>query len=212
VTSVYAPSREHYAHLTYDTKKRWSSYWHQIDEALAVSPATVLVVGVGSGVVPACLRAGGLEVTTLDVVPELAPDVVADVRAIPAERGAFDVVLCCQVLEHLQFTAVPAAVAELARVARTRVVISLPRRGRYWQIAVRVPPLPLLTCGGVFPNRRRYRGDLEHCWELGPRAVRPRDFRLLLAKHLELERSYHVPDHPYHQFFVGRPSSTGTHA
>jgi hypothetical protein len=210
MTSMHAPGREHYSTLRYDTKKRWSSYWHQIDETLAVSPASALIVGVGSGLVPAYLGSHGVRVTTLDVVGELEPDIVGDVCAIPAEDDAFDVVLCCQVLEHLDYKAVPKALAELSRVARRRVVISLPRRGRYWELAIRIPPLPRFARGGVLPNRRRYRGDEEHCWELGSRAVPPREFRALLEEHLVLERSYHVPEHPYHEFFVASPRREST--
>jgi SAM-dependent methyltransferase len=203
--STHVPGLEHYTSLRYDTKRRWASYWHQIDETLAVSPRSVLIVGVGSGVVSTYLREAGVDVTTLDVVDELGPDLLADVRAIPAEAGAFDVVVCCQVLEHIEYAAVPAALAELARVARRRVVLSLPRRGRYWELTLRVPPLPRFSRAGVLPNRRPYRGDDEHRWELGPRAVPPRDFEALLAEHVTLERSYHVPEHPYHVFYVGTP-------
>lgn len=202
MNATHVPGREHYATLRYDTKKRWCSYWHQVDETLAVSPDSVLIVGVGSGLVPAYLRSLGIFVTTLDVVDELQPDVVADVRAIPVETAAFDVVVCCQVLEHLAYADVPAALSELGRVARTRVVISLPRRGRYWEVAIRIPPLPRFARGGVLPNRRRYRGDQEHYWELGPRAVPRRRFKQLLSDHFDLSRSYHVPEHPYHEFFI----------
>jgi SAM-dependent methyltransferase len=205
MSKAHVPGLEHYTSLRYDTKKRWASYWHQIDETLAVSPSSVLLVGVGSGVVPAYLRLLGIAVTTLDVVSDLEPDLVGDVRAIPAERAAFDVVICSQVLEHLVYSDVPTALAELARVARSRVVISLPRRGRYWELAVRIPPLPRLARSGVLPNRRRYGGDEEHHWELGRRAVPLRRFRRELAEHLILEHSYHVPEHPYHEFFVGSP-------
>jgi SAM-dependent methyltransferase len=212
VSTTHVPGLEHYTTLRYDTKKRWCSYWHQVEETLAVSPSSVLVVGVGSGVVAAYLRWLGVAVTTLDLVDELEPDLVADVRDIPAEADAFDVVLCCQVLEHLDFAEVPAALSELARVARACVVISLPRRGRYWELTVRIPPLPRFAWSGVLPNRRRYQGDDEHHWELGPRAVPKRRLEELLAEHLTELRSYHVREHPYHEFFVGSPRPEGGRA
>jgi SAM-dependent methyltransferase len=205
MSAMRVPGLEHYTTLRYDTKKRWSSYWHQVDETLAVSPTSVLIVGVGSGVVPAYLRSLGIAVTTLDVVADLEPDLVADVRAIPVDRDSFDVAVCCQVLEHVPYSDLPTSLAELARVARNLVVISLPRRGRYWEFAIRLPPLPRLAWSGVLPNRRRYRGDEEHHWELGPRAIPPSRFKELLAEHLTLQRSYHVPEHPYHEFFIGSP-------
>jgi hypothetical protein len=209
MSATHVPGREHYTTLRYDTKKRWCSYWHQVDETLAASPASVLIVGVGSGLVPSYLRSLGIEVTTLDVVDELKPDLLADVRAIPADTNAFDVAVCCQVLEHLEFAEVATALSELARVARARVVISIPRRGRYWELAIRIPPLPRLARAGVLPNRHRYRGDKEHHWELGPRAVPEHRFRQALAENFDLERAYHVPEHPYHEFFICTPRSEG---
>lgn len=199
------PSASHYVGLRYDTKRRWCSSWHQLDEVLARPPASVLIVGVGNGLVPDYLRNLGLEVTTLDVAGDLAPDVVGDVRSIPLDDDAVELVLCCQVLEHVPFDDVPTAVSELARVATSRAVISVPRRGRGWELVLRIPPLPRLDRHGVLPSRRRFVFDGEHCWELGTRTTPRRAFVEILEEHFVVERSFLVPEHLYHEFFVARP-------
>lgn len=52
--------------------------------------------------------------------------VVADVRDLPFPDGHVDTVMACEVLEHLDWPDVPKAVAEAQRVARARVLITIP--------------------------------------------------------------------------------------
>jgi SAM-dependent methyltransferase len=58
------------------------------------------------------------EYVGVDVVPNPHADVIAPVEELPFEDGAFDVVLCIQVLEHVDDPA--RAVRELARVCAPR--------------------------------------------------------------------------------------------
>lgn len=51
-----------------------------------------------------------------------------DIYNLDLGDGAYDVVMCCQVLEHLESPA--DAVAELARVARRKVLITVPYQER----------------------------------------------------------------------------------
>jgi SAM-dependent methyltransferase len=53
----------------------------------------------------------------------------ADGEALPFRDGAFDTVTCCHVLEHVQDA--EAAVRELRRVARRRLVVVVPRQREY---------------------------------------------------------------------------------
>ena len=63
----------------------------------------------------------GLQVTTLDPAPGMAPDVLAPAEHIPFADGAFDVVVCRIAPHH--FPDVEAAVREMARVARRLLLI-----------------------------------------------------------------------------------------
>ena len=127
---AYRPRRqvppEHYWSRAYNTKERTNSYWHQVDEVLGLKAATVLEVGPGGGLVTDWLRRAGLEVTTLDMDPELGADLLGSVTDVPAAARSFDAVLCCQVLEHLPFPDAERALRELARVARIGAVVSVP--------------------------------------------------------------------------------------
>ena len=67
------------------------------------------------------LREAGLEVVSLDPAPGMEPDVVARPRSCRSTTTSFDVVACRVAAHH--FEDVRAAVREMARVARDRVVV-----------------------------------------------------------------------------------------
>jgi SAM-dependent methyltransferase len=82
---------------------------------------TVLDVATGGGHVARRLREAGAQVVTVDVAPGMAPDVIAPADHLPFDDASFDAVACRIAAHH--FPDVLAAVHEMARVARHRVVI-----------------------------------------------------------------------------------------
>jgi ubiquinone/menaquinone biosynthesis C-methylase UbiE len=95
----------------------------------------VLEVGCGEGKLatrlirnaPAPARYLATDVSLDRLIPDLDPRIEtaeASAYALPYADASFDVVVCCEVLEHLDDPA--RGLAELARVARERVLISTP--------------------------------------------------------------------------------------
>jgi SAM-dependent methyltransferase len=82
---------------------------------------TVLDVATGGGHVARRLREAGAQVVTVDSAPGMEPDVIAPADHLPFADASFDVVTCRIAAHH--FPDVLAAVREMARVARNRVVI-----------------------------------------------------------------------------------------
>jgi SAM-dependent methyltransferase len=82
---------------------------------------TVLDVATGGGHVARRVREAGAEVVTTDVAPGMQPDVVAPADHLPFADASFDVVACRIAAHH--FPDALAALQEMARVARDRVVI-----------------------------------------------------------------------------------------
>ena len=89
--------------------------------AWAAGARTALDVATGGGHVARRLREAGLEVVTTDSAPGMRPDVVSRAESLPFADGAFDVVVCRTAAHH--FGDVRAAVREMARVSRDRVLI-----------------------------------------------------------------------------------------
>ncbi len=82
---------------------------------------TVLDVATGGGHVARRLREAGAQVVTVDAAPGMAPDVIAPADHLPFADSSFDAVACRIAAHH--FPDVLAALREMARVARDRVVI-----------------------------------------------------------------------------------------
>lgn len=96
---------------------------------------SVLDVGAGHGLLLEGLAArrglAGVGVEITDAKVEYARSRGVDLRRGDAAKlsfddGEFDAVFCCEVLEHLPFGIFEAACAELARVARSQVIVSVP--------------------------------------------------------------------------------------
>src|SRR5690606_11451906 len=64
-----------------------------------------------------------LDAITTELDPRIEP-ATASIYELPFASASFDVVVCCEVLEHLDEPA--RGLAEIARVARERVLISTP--------------------------------------------------------------------------------------
>lgn len=106
-----------YEFSKYVSKKRWLSYWYQLDEVLRLKPENVLEIGVGAGILKALLTHFGVKVTTVDIDPDLKPNHVAPVLDLPFDDKSFDVVVCFQVLEHIHYEDFIKALYEIQRVA-----------------------------------------------------------------------------------------------
>lgn len=81
----------------------------------------VLDVATGGGHVALRLREAGCSVVTVDPAPGMAPDVIAPAEHLPFADGSFDAVACRLAAHH--FHDVLGALREMARVARSRVVV-----------------------------------------------------------------------------------------
>jgi hypothetical protein len=171
----------------------------------------LLYVGVGSGFVPAYLRAQGIRVTTVDINPALRPDLLCDVtRLSQALQGrTFQGVMVCEVLEHLPFESFQRSLVELASVARERVFITLPVFSRFLfracgavKIGQREVPV-----GFWLPIPKRHL-PAEHAWELGStRETSRRNVRQLLESHFAHVRDFRLRVNPYHHAFDLVPKS-----
>jgi SAM-dependent methyltransferase len=82
---------------------------------------TALDVATGGGHVARRLREAGFSVVSCDPAPGMQPDVVCRAEALPFADSSFDVVACRIAAHH--FEDVPAAVREMARVARRLVLV-----------------------------------------------------------------------------------------
>lgn len=181
---------------------RWSSYYYQLREILVQKPARVLEVGVGDRVIGNYLKGRRVAYTSVDIAEDLSPDVVADVMTLPFDDGAFDVVCAFEVLEHLPFEQFERALAELARVSKRSVLISLPHFGPSIRLEFKVPFLPRIRFAWKVPVPKTHVFDGQHYWEIGKRGYSARRIRTVLRRRFFVKREFVPFENQYHHFFV----------
>lgn len=189
--------------MSYDTKERWMSYWYQIREILSLKPKNVLEVGIGTKVVSEYLKRVGVEVTTVDINPELNPDYVCSVTELSRINRKYDVVLCAQVLEHLPFPEFEKALDEIAKICRF-AVITLPYGAIDFSLICYLPRKGLKNIFSLkIPFPRKHSSN-EHYWEIGKREFPIVKIKEKILKCFEIKKEFYPHENMYHYFFILR--------
>jgi SAM-dependent methyltransferase len=176
-----------------------------------LKPGSILEIGIGNGFISKYLVERGFGITTMDVDRNLYPTLVGTVLSIPFSNSAFDVVACFQVLEHLPYEAFSENIAELCRVSRFYVLLSLPDVSTVWCLSVQIPHIEknhfaLKTVRILLPipsvSKRAHRFDGQHYWEIGKIDYSlKRIINDIEKTGLVVEETYRVFEWPYHRIF-----------
>ena len=196
---------DHYADLSYDSKERFISYWHQIKEIKKSGCSPILEVGVGNGFVSNYLKSRGLDITTVDIDKRLNPDVVGSILDLPFENNEFELITCFEVLEHLPYKQVPKTLQEMRRVASKKVIISIPDRTLTYKFLVKLPIVKLRSFMFSIPNllSKEHSFDGQHYWELGKKGYKVSAFKKLLTNEgFSIKSAYQIFEVPSHHFFI----------
>jgi len=122
--------------------------------------SSILDVGCGDGritncLVPRCSRVTGLERSEEALRHVKTEKILGSIDSLPFQDRSFDLVFCCEVLEHLPFTAYAKALAEIEKVATKYIIVTVPNNEDIGQALVTCP-----HCGCVFHpwgHLRRFR-------------------------------------------------------
>ncbi len=197
--------RDTYDFQRYSSSGRFVSYYHQLRCLLSRQPTSVLEAGVGDGVIGDYLRrTTTVAYKSLDVAEDLRPDLLGSVLAIPLPDHSVDIACAFEVLEHLPFEKFEPALREMARVARTHVIISLPHYGPAFKLAFKLPLLPAVSLAWKVPHPLPHHFDGQHYWEIGKRGYPPRRIRSILQRIGTVEEEFIPYESQYHHFFCIR--------
>lgn len=205
-TSCLQVDSLHYDFGRYVTPERWNSYWHQVNEALQDKPSKILIIGVGDNIVPAIIRTKGVDVKTFDYDPDLNSDYVGDIRDIASiiQNNSFDVVICCQVLEHLDFEFFEPIVQNLIKIANKKVILSVPyNHRRFFYLSMKLPKLASIMCEIAIPTFwHKWKFDGEHFWEVGTKGYQKKRIDQIISKIAPITKCYFASAFKYHLFYV----------
>lgn len=195
--------KKHYKFRNYCYPDRWASYWYQLSEIFDTHPDSVLEIGAGDYVVRNYIvHNTDISYKTLDIAADLKPDIVGDITSIPTPDESFDTVVAFEVLEHIPFDTVPKALAELARVSKKHVLISVPHFGPMIKFQFKIPFLKELRCAYKIPFLKKHVFNGQHYWEIGKKDFSLRTVRAVLGEEFEIKNTYIPFDNSYHRFFI----------
>ena len=206
---IQAANSSKYKERGYMSPRRWSSYAIQIREAMLMKPERILEIGPGNGIVSNVLKNMGFDVQTLDFDNRLGADYIAsitDEKFAKSMEGKFDVIIACQVLEHIRYEDFPKALRNM-RMMASSVILSLPHTelySRIFHLTLKIPGIRKFsnTWKLIYkPVKHEFNG--EHYWDMGtigfPVRKIKRDIR---AAGWRIEKNFLNPDNPYHYFFI----------
>ena len=196
--------------MGYVTKPRFASYWYQLKEVVSSKPAKVLEIGIGPRLVSSYLIQNNIDVVTIDLERNAKPHIVGSVLQLPLKEMTFDTVLCCEVLEHFPFKNLKACLQDIKRITQKKLILSVPDKTLTLSFLLRSSKRISWDFLLPFPFAFRRHNDRNvkgHFWEIGERGY-PYTRLLKEIEHagFSVDRTYRVPDHPYHRFFIASPA------
>jgi hypothetical protein len=175
----------------------------------------VVEIGPGRGVFAALFRQlSGAPVVTMDIDPTLKPNVIGSVFQMPFGDGAFDAAACFQMLEHLPFDRFVPALAEMRRVARIGLALSLPdcSYALTMRMGLRNPrkdglvaAMTVQPSGWALRRLKQVPNSAGHYWEIGRKGTPLGDVRRAIEQSgWRIDNEFRTAENAYHRFFVLR--------
>jgi predicted SAM-dependent methyltransferase len=197
-------SSSQYTTENYESKQRFISFWHQINEIQRLGVSSILEIGIGNGMVSTYIEQRGRRVYTLDIDIALEPQIVGSVESLPFAANSVDAIACYEVLEHLPFERFVPILREFHRVSRDHVIISLPDYERAYRFHIQLPRLGDVRLLIPVPRLRRpvHQFDGEHWWEIGKRGYALKTILAAIEESgFQVIETYRIFEHAYHHFF-----------
>lgn len=147
--------REVYNFETYCNKFRFATYHEQIRLCLGCKPKSILVIGPGDHIVPVVLQ---------HLLPKAIVDTF-DIRDGSTYKGdlreisnivtdKYDCILCCEVLEHIEFEYFEYIIEQLKNICNKSLIISVPKfNGKLcvyhkWEVGYKVAEKDIISIIG----------------------------------------------------------------
>lgn len=195
----------HYNFLKYENINRFASYYFQLKTVIEINPNNILEIGKGSGFFYREIKNQGYDIKIADFDASLNPDFVADVRDLPLNSDSFSCVCAFQILEHLPFEDFKKSVNELKRVSKEYLFISLPDKGRYLKLDLRLPKIGKIK---KLYSLTKFKQDIhifngEHYWEINKKGYDEKNIQdILVDDEWELVINNRLFENPNHRFYL----------
>ena len=210
--------------------KRLQSHLMQIYLALKINPEKILEIGIGNKLVSSTLK-NYCDVITADIDESLKPDFILDISNSKDfnqfNNNSFDLIIICEVLEHVPYANIDSIFESLRRITKKYVLISVPNQKNIYNLTlfkrgydnkIYAPYFRLLNLfietinrfGPVLAKihykmkkkKRKFKFNGEHYWELGIENYTVEKFENQIQKHFKVIKQGRIKENFYHHFFL----------
>ncbi len=196
----------HYCFSQYVDWRRWQSYYFQLKESIESDCDSFLLIGIGDGLIPNVLQKAGKIVDTFDYDEKLNPTYCGDIRNIDrVVKKKYDCIICCEVLEHIEYSCFERVVCQLAQICMKRCIISIPAKRIELAIYFDFSLLnQIKKIRFIIPKFwiKEHKFDGEHYWEVGTKKNPKKEIERYVLKYFKRIKSFHCPGNSYHWFII----------
>ena len=210
--------------------KSLHSHLMQIYLALKTNPKKILEIGIGNKLVSSILK-NYCEVITADIDKSLEPDHVLDISNSKDfdqfSDNSFDLIIICEVLEHVPYTNIESILKSLRRISQKYVLISVPNQKNIYNLSLLkkgyenklfTPFFGLLNLlikiinrlgmvlsdihYNLIKRKRKFEFKGGHYWELGIENYNLENFQNKIQKYFKIVKQGRLKENFYHHFFL----------
>lgn len=199
-----------YVNKKYMSMSRLQAYLEQFKLIGDSGTKKILEVGKGPGIFGSIVKSADYDYISVDHDINTRPHIVSDVTSLPLKDNSFDYVYCCQVLEHLTFDKFSKSISELCRIAKIKIIISLPDNRKYFRVSFHMPKLDFRKVITIPKTGKDITIEThgQHFWEIGDNryenCVSKNEVLNILkdSSNIKTVSNYRFYERPYQHFYV----------
>jgi hypothetical protein len=183
------------------------SMCYQLKHINSLKPMSVLEIGKGNGFVSSFLELSGMDVTTVDINPNLRPDIISSIHELPniLHEKKFDLVVCCEVLEHLEFKEFERCLIIFLNYSKN-LYLTLPQYRTWFGFSgfLRIPKKNIEINFGVHVKKqKKLDANHVHFWEVDfDNETSKENILKIIGEHYKSVESGSFKLNKYHEFFI----------
>lgn len=215
--------------ISWISYKTLQSHFMQIYLTIKLKAKDVLEIGVLRRIVTSILSQY-CNLTTLDFKEEFNPDLLIDITNLKQldtiENNAYDLILLCEVLEHIPYEKVDKILQILKKKTKKYIIISVPNQSIYVNLTffnssnsgilkrlkdyfnlffIKIGNLISKLDYIIRKKNKKFKVEgtfFPHYWELGIDKYDINSFKRLLEKYFIIIKEERLKHHSFHHFFV----------
>ncbi len=166
----------------------------------------ILEVGKGNGFVSDFFKKANFDFKTFDINENLNPDIVGNILELDTLIDFKpDLILCSEVLEHIEFDFFEKSLQILSLVSNKYIIITLPEFKKFFglNMQIRIPKLKVFSIPLFMKTRGNKVLGSGHFWEIDyDKNSKRENIEKIIKKYFTIIEKDKFHTSPYHNFYV----------